>query len=281
MKSEAMFWSSLGILEDYSCAVRPTQRWEEDRPPRVIKRRGDADWPATEVGPSSSSQSLIRELKYLVKQTRVITSSENTRAVENAGIEDRGSATDQDDTSEDDDTGNIFEELGLYTRWLTQLGPTLEQNLIHAENARFPASCPTGVPFSASGPAAIYISLVREKYRLAQNQLVERLGEANWQRHVGVRNGMDASVDVHEDLAIAKSVFRPYSAFHDSGIGTSIPAQTQYALSHTSFQSSIAEGERSSLRAPATPAEVHENKPFQCFLCKSILSNIKTRVDWK
>ena len=220
-------------------------------------------------------------MKYLVEQTRAITSSEDIRAVGDAGFEDGGSDTDQDDISEDDDTDDFLEELGLYTRWLTQLGPIMEQNLIHAENARLQVSRPTIVPFSASGPAATYISLVREKYRFAQNQLVERLGEANWQRHLGVRNRMEASVDVHEELAIAKSVFRPYSAFHDSGIGTSVPAQTQYAPSHTSFQSSNAEGERNSLRVPATPVEVYERKPFQCFLCKSMLSNIKTRVDWK
>lgn len=84
-----------------------------------------------------------------------------------------------------------------------------------------------------------------------------------------------------EELAIAKSVFRPHSAFHDSGIGTSNPAQTQYTPSHTSFQSSNTEGEHKSLRVPATPLEVHDGIPFECFICKSFLTNIKTRVDWK
>lgn len=215
-------------------------------------------------------------MKYLIEQTRAITSNEDIGRVGNARIENEWSATDQDDISKDGDTGDVLEELGLYTGWLKQLGPTLEQNLIHAENARLQVLCPPDVPFFASGPAAMYISLVREKYRRAQNQLVERLGEANWQRHVGVRK-MEASVDDHDEMAVAKSVFRPYSAFHDSGIGTSV----QYAPSHTSFLSSNAEEERNSFRVPATPAEVHENKPFQCFLCKSMLSTIKNRIDWK
>ena len=223
-------------------------------------------------------------MKYLVEQARAITSSKNSIVTGSAGVEEGGSDTDDDDMSEDDGTGEIFEELGLHTRWLTQLAPTLEQNLIHAENARYQTSCRRGATFSVSGPAAIYVSLVREKYRQAQNQLVERLGEANWQRHVGVRTRMEASVDVHppaEELAAAKSLFRPYSAFHDSGIGTSVHTQTQYAPSHTSFRSSNTEGERETLRVPATPAEVHDGNPFQCFLCKSMLSNIKNRVDWK
>lgn len=206
----------------------------------------------------------------------------NKSAAENAGLDDGGSDTDVDDISDDDDMGDIVEELRLQTRWLMELAPALEQNLIHAESTKFHASSPTGVPFSVSGPAATYISLVRDKYRQAETQLVERLGEANWQRHVRVRSrkGPETTYPV-EELAIAKSVFQPHSAFHDSGLGTSIPAQTEYTPSHTSFQSSNTEGGHETLRVPATPAEVHEGNPFQCDLCHSILTKIKTRVDWK
>ena len=234
---------------------------------------------------SSFSQKPIQELKYLVEQARAITSSQKGVVIESAGGEEGGSDTDDDDDiSEADVTDEIFEELRLHTRWLTQLAPTLEQNLIHAENARYQTSCRRGAPFSVSGPAVIYVSLVREKFRQAQNQLVERLGEANWQRHVNVRTRIESSLDVAppaEELAVAKSLFRPYSAFHDSGIGTSVQGQTQYAPSHTSFQSSNKEGELESSRVPVTPVEVHDGRPFQCFLCKSMLSNIKNRVDWK
>ena len=222
------------------------------------------------------------ELKNLTEQTKEITSSMKNRAAESAGYDDGGPDTDEDDDLEEDDMGDIVEELELQTRWLMQLAPTLEQNLIHAENTRFHASSPTGVPFSVSSPAAIYVSLVRDKYSQAETRLVERLGEANWQRHIGVRNRMEPeTLKPPEELAIAKSVFRPHSAFHDSGIGTSNPAQTQYALSHTSFQSSNTEGELKSLRVPAPPPEVHDGIPFQCSICRSMVTNIKTRVDWK
>lgn len=129
---------------------------------------------------SSFSQKPIQELKYLVEQARAITSSQKGVVIESAGGEEGGSDTDDDDDiSEADVTDEIFEELRLHTRWLTQLAPTLEQNLIHAENARYQTSCRRGAPFSVSGPAVIYVSLVREKFRQAQNQLVERLGEVN------------------------------------------------------------------------------------------------------
>ena len=279
----------MGILEGYSCEVRSAEVQEPDLLPSSIRRNGDVDGPAIEVSPPVTSifesrpfTKSIQELKNLIQQSKEITFSINKRAVRGAGLDDGGSDTDEDDISEDDDIGDIVEELRLQIRWLMQLAPTLEQNLIHAENTRFQASSPTGLPFSVSGPAAVYVSLVREKYRQAETQLVERLGEANWQRHVGVRNRMEAETPVPaEELVVAKSVFRPHSAFHDSGIGTSIPAQTQYTPSHTSFQSSNTEGEHESLRVPATPAEVHDGIPFQCSICKSMVTNIKTRVDWK
>ena len=279
----------MGILEGYSCEVSSADFQEPDLLPSSIRQNGDVDRPAIEVSPPVTSifesrpfSKSIQELKDLTQQSKEITFSINKRAARSAGLDDRGSDTDEDDISEDDDRGDIVEELRVQIRWLMQLAPTLEQNLIHAENTRFHASSPTGLPFSVSGPAAIYVSLVREKYRQAETQLVERLGEANWQRHVGVRNRMEAETPVPaEELVVAKSVFRPHSAFHDSGIGTSIPAQTQYTPSHRSFQSSNTEGEHESSRVPATPAEVHEGTPFQCSICKSMVTHIRTRIDWK
>ena len=236
----------------------------------------------------SSLQNDIHELKYLVEQIKVITSTRNHAAISISSDWEDESDTDEENSSDDDNTTDIVEELRLQTQWLTQLGPILEQNLVSVQKTRIEASLPAPVPFSVSGPAGIYVSLVREKYKQAQDQLVERLGEANWQRHISVRRSMEASANIAEettapiaDSAVARSVFRPYSAFHDSGIGPSIPAQTEYAPSHTSFQSSNTEGERELVRVPATPMEVNDGKPFQCFLCKCVLSDIKNRVDWK
>ena len=166
-----------------------------------------------------------------------------------------------------------------------ELGPTLYQNLRYAEKARIQSSQPPTVPFCVSGPAWIYVLHVRGKYRQAQSRLVERPGEANWQRHRDVRERRDQivnSTEEHSPTAQVEddehqephSLFRPYSAFHDSGIGTSVPAQTSYAQSHTSFLSSNTEGEHGSPRVPPSAG-----KPFQCYLCGHVLSSIKNRVD--
>ena len=238
--------------------------------------------------PGGSLQKSIHELRFLVEQTKGIESNRDHPATLNDSDWADESDTNEENSSDDDENTDIVDELRLQTQWLTQLGPILQQNLVSAQKPRIQASLPAPVPFSVSGPAKVYVSLVREKYKLAQDNLVERLGEANWQRHISVRKSMEASTNVVEDTtapvessAIARSMFRPYSTFHDSALGPSIPEQTEYAPSHTSFQSSNAEGERESIRVPTTPVEVTEGKPFQCFLCKCILSNIKNRVDWK
>lgn len=190
--------------------------------------------------------------------------------------------------SSDSDSYDVFEEIGFTTTCLMEFGPSLEQNLKHAEDTRVQHSYPPGVPFSVSGPATTYVSLVQEKFKKADYKLVERLGEANWQRHKIVREKMKKPKHFPEEYSslaretgIASSVFRPYSDFHDSGIGTSVPVQTDYAPSHTSFQSSNTEGAQVSLRVPREPSEIGVGNPFQCFLCRCLISNVKNRVDWK
>ena len=169
-----------------------------------------------------------------------------------------------------------------------ELGSCLKDNLRHTEAARNQSSNLASVPFAVSDPAMIYVSLIRDKFKQAHHKLVERLGEANWQRHRDIRDKMEKTelspeerTKLSGERSIACSLFRPYSDFHDSGIGTSVPAQTEYAPSHTSFLSSNTEGEHASLRVPKEPPEAGAGKLFQCFLCRCVISNVRNRIDWK
>ena len=204
-----------------------------------------------------------------------------------------GNEEDKEDNSGSDDSSdsgsyNTIEDISFATSCLMELGPSLEQNLQHAEVARNESSHLRSVPFTVSGPAEVYVSLVREKFKQAHYKLIERLGEANWQRHRDIRDktentelSSEERMKLGGETSIAYSLFRPYSDFHDSGIGTSVPSQTEYAPSHTSFLSSNAEGEYVSLRVPKEPSEVGAGKPFQCFLCRRTISNVRNRIDWK
>ncbi len=161
------------------------------------------------------------------------------------------------------------------------LVPTLELNLALAGKRRLREVQAAENPFRVSEPAHVYISLVRDKYNEADNRLIERLGEANWQRHVNIRRRMDAMMNniEHElDPLTEKDLMPSFlgpSVFHDSGLGTSS------AVSHSSFVSSNASSDLTAARVPQMPAEVGLGDPFQCIYCGYTIHNIKNRQDWK
>ena len=162
--------------------------------------------------------------------------------------------------------------------------PVLEKTLICAEKAEVPLLFPPVVPFRASGPSQFYISAISERFGLAQDGLIIRLGEANWQRHNHLRN-MPLQPDSHfgkasEGIDNATAVFRPYSAFQDSGIGTTTNEETEYAASHSSYLSSIGNAHTERLRVPRAPKEVSERKSFICPICRTRM-RLRSRVDWK
>src|SRR5205085_462201 len=171
------------------------------------------------------------------------------------------------------------------TTCLMDLLPSMEDTLNYADqvNLRPHASAP--IEFQVSGPAQAYILNIYDRFPKANSQLVERLGEANWQRHTALRIGLEQQAQtVSEAPEAPKSVFVPVSMFHDSGLGNSIPARSSYAAtvaSHSSFVSSLAEKDGGDLRVPSTPKEVAEGIPFTCDICGHRLSRIKNRIDWK
>ena len=221
-----------------------------------------------------------QDLSALIEQAQAVASNKSLNSSHSDVEENSGS-----DTEDDDDIGGSYDsllvrKLAQQTSWLNQLSTTIEQNYNRAKLRQKRAVYPPVVPFSVSGPAQFYVGLVQDKFQKAERKLVERFGEANWQRHVNIRNQLDSETPAAEESA-AHSLFRPHSAFYDSGIGTSVPAHTTYAASHTSFRTSASESARGSIRVPSTPVEVDAGKPFQCFLCKMTLSHIRNRIDWK
>jgi hypothetical protein len=144
--------------------------------------------------------------------------------------------------------------------------------------------------FTASQAASAYISIVREKFPRAKDEIVERLGQANWQRHLNIRRKLEESVQGHlenvEDIPIAKSMFRPISTFQDSGLGTSLSAPISAPAvgsiaSHSSFRTTATDGGPGSLRVPETPSEVHLGLHFKCHICGRMQTKIKNRYQWK
>jgi hypothetical protein len=182
----------------------------------------------------------------------------------------------------------FLDDIEFYTKCLMDLLPSMEQTYKNACDPGLHLEERSGkVLFHVTEAARPYVLQVHDKFRNAHTTLVERLGEANWQRFIRVRRCMASGIQEDEvkDVGnVARFAFFPASKFHDSGLGKSLPAESSFAptvASHSSFISSLTEEGISCSRVPPTPNEVAEGLPFECFICKQTLTKIKNRVDWK
>jgi len=223
----------------------------------------------------------LQELETMIEQCQAATAEDNLTKSSDSEFEDS-----EEDSCTSESIG-LGEDLNSRVQMLLDLLPTLEATLAHVGRPQAQISRTANESFHASGPAQIYISLLRDKFPAADTRLVERLGEANWQRHINIRKRIeqiDGSAESGSTDFTAGSTFQPQTLFHDSGIGTSVPAQScpaQSEASHTSFISSLADKEKGAARVPPTPAEVGLGELFRCYLCGQMQLNIKNRVSWK
>jgi hypothetical protein len=146
------------------------------------------------------------------------------------------------------------------------------------------ATCNEAVNFKVTDTARSYVLQVHDQYRTAKTFLVEQLGEANWQRYMRIKAKMESGSPKKDLAEVPESLFRPFSAFQDSDLGTFIPSRSRYAASnasHTSFLSTSADATKGRTHVPATPSEVTQGRPFRCSICNEEISTLKNRIDWK
>lgn len=234
---------------------------------------------------SESIRKHIDDLGILLEKAKLIAPKDG---LDDSDEDLESDSSDTDYGSSDESTPNFCRDISSYTRCLMDLSPTIERTSLYARYAIEVEKYTPAISFQVSGPALAFVRYVHDKFREADTKLVERLGEANWQRSMRIRKLMEMpkhnEMIIRPEPPIAQSVFRPVSKFHDSGLGSSVLAQSTYAASaasHTSFVSSLAEASKGRLRVPPTPAEVALGKPFECSICGSKLSKIKNRVEWK
>lgn len=201
------------------------------------------------------------------------------------------SPVDSDDEGSGCEVGNLAKKLKSPLRNLMDLTPLLErafaQTLRPVQARLFTDIEPK---FCVSEPAKHHVNLVRERYRQASEILVERLGEANWQRFVRIRRQMQDIENIPESAAAfeptidVQSRFVPVSKFYDSGLGTSLARISSMAASiasQSSFLTASTDTKNAAFRVPATPVEVLDGNPFVCFICGTKLLHIRNRADWK
>jgi hypothetical protein len=230
--------------------------------------------------PSDLEQHLIQAQQILQCESSDSDSTEST-------TDDSNDLTDADSTKTTLRTA--IQSLSKYVDMLMDLCPTLEQGYRDKHQGR-PKHCNPIPSFQVTQEALPYVHVVRDKFPRADSSLVERLGEANWQRHERLR-AIEGSGN--QDITgwiparashPAKSQFRPISLFKDSALGSSIapdPERAQSLASHSSFLSSNQDSQKGHFRVPKLPTEAAYGKPFLCPFCQQTVRSIKNRVDWK
>ncbi|TPR10274.1 Complex I intermediate-associated protein 30 (CIA30) family protein [Aspergillus niger] len=148
------------------------------------------------------------------------------------------------DSSSDDDSSdnssesseseyNRFGRLHCYVNCLMELVPVIERNISRLKKEEQSQHVPLQSEFRLSQDAQPFAMRIRDRFISASTLLVERLAEANLERSIRVREN-----EVDDEVLDALTLFKPYSQFCDSAIGTSLAPTSRYAAttaSHTSF----------------------------------------------
>ena len=135
--------------------------------------------------------------------------------------------------------------------------------------------------FTVSGPAHAYVASVKDHFPHISDQLANRLGEANWQRHQELR----LDHDEHAPVLAVDSSDTQY-IFRDSGYGSkglslqSFTPSLKSAKSHSSFKSRATFLSAGRPRVPHMPSEV-QNGSKPCPYCGKILRKQLNRETWK
>lgn len=140
------------------------------------------------------------------------------------------------------------------------------------------------VGFTVSGPAGIYVRNISDKYPDAETELIERLGQANWERHVKIRKLLDYPAEQENPFPVPEPSLFKLSSFRDSGLGTTIEEHELSAYEPslaTSFASRANDADIHHFRVPPMPVRLPESTGFTCPYCALYLTTVKNRRDWK
>ncbi|KAJ5769461.1 hypothetical protein N7520_004020 [Penicillium odoratum] len=177
---------------------------------------------------------------------------------------------------------NRLGRLHSFISCLMNLTPVLERYISSLHCKAEVEIVPIDTVFRLSHRARPYAMRIRDRFENAPTSLIERLAQANLERliRLGIQEGEAEEVDDHTNQD-AVTLFKPFSLFHDSGLGTSIPPISQYAAtmaSHTSFLSVTGD---EALGRPRVPSLRQEGgRPFQCNYCHKTIA-MRNRIEWK
>jgi len=199
-----------------------------------------------------------------------------------AELEDTASDSGSDaDSSGDefdrDNLDSVVDEIKTYIQCMVDLNAALERP------ATDPDRCDNEPSIPRLGERKVheyFAALIIAKFPKANLDVAECLGKANWDRYQRMQEERNNNLNNHTVYSeeLPKSHLAK-SAFQDSGLGTSIPAQpTTYAATVISFMSSVSDGKQ--IQVPPLSTEARNGKAFECNACGKYIKATTNR-EWR
>lgn len=204
----------------------------------------------------------------ILRHTSIAVLLEESRYVISGLQEDSdGYESDSDDSEynyPNDSIQATAEDIKTYIQCLVDLSSSIS---CPAMDPEYRDQIPTLLTFEKRNAHDYYADLISTKFPQASSDLVDRLGKANWSRYqrIQAERIANASAEAQDIPQFEAASVLAGSKFHDSGLGSSIPAQTTYAATIVSFISSLTDGNRPQI--PPLPEEARKGQPFDCDAC--------------
>ncbi|PSN61666.1 hypothetical protein BS50DRAFT_533540 [Corynespora cassiicola Philippines] len=128
-----------------------------------------------------------------------------------------------------------------------------------------------------------FVELISLRFPSASQQLAQTLGRSNWARYDHIKRLREGMLE--EPKAVVQAD-KPHSEFHDSGVGTSIQAQSELfsikSKAHSEYAVTVVSrrAKASHKRIPPLPEVARLGEPFECEVCRKTVQ-IKRTKDWK
>lgn len=217
----------------------------------------------------------------ILRHTSIAVLLEESRYVISGLQEDSdGNESDSDDSEynyPNDSIRATAEDIKTYIQCLVDLSSSIN---CPAMDPEYRDQIPTLLTLEKRNAHDYYADLISNKFPQASPDLVDRLGKANWSRYqrIQAERIANASAEAQDISQFEAASVLAGSKFHDSGLGSSIPAQTTYAATILSYISSLTDGNRPQI--PPLPEEARKGQPFDCDACGKKIRARNNR-EWK
>lgn len=191
-----------------------------------------------------------------------------------SGDHSDGSSSDDASVIEEaeDSLEDIAEDLMGLTTCLAELDSLIESPSLDSGVDGTEAS---NVPLDSWEPQRAYCDMIQNRFPLADNALVTRLGAANYERYRRclrqrqLREELDAHINDKDNAAAGGTLSG--SGYHDSGLGTSVLGETVMSYGNGTVRTQ---------RVPPIPREGRAGEPFRCMVCGDTI-RITKNSSWK